>query len=1137
MKRTLLLLFTVLATFAFTAPSFAQYTNGGHDETTEDFTVAASWAATAAANPGVVASTVTGTHLLITEVGMRGLNSATLADSTEFVEIYNPTGSTISLSTFYLSDVNSYSTLPVAGTIDLAANNTDFAMRFPAGSSIAPGAAKVIAIDGGRYKRGTGVDADFMFFNAGGATTAQSMVDVATNKGATYPGFGSFTNGGEFVWLFFWNGSCDLVVDDDLVYWPTTPAAGANSPSRKLATTCQDGPDAGAATSCYFNDAGNPAGSFGRGLTVPANGAGTRQRAGSESETILSGGNGIAPLAATSTSVASDNNPSTQGSKVNFTATVTPASASGTVEFFDGATSLGTAPVIAGSATISVSTLSPGSHSITAVYGGDCSFASSTSPALKQTVIPASVPTTTTLTVDPAKTNCGDKVTLTATVTPAGATGTVTFFDFGNPIGTRPVDALGNAMLSIAGLPPGGHSFTATYSGDPTHTGSSSNKVTHEVNAFVSTTTLSQTISKTACGEKFFLTAHVDPVGATGDVEFFDNGNSLGLVPLDANSDASLSVSTLGAGVHSLTAHYHSDPCHQKSDSNKLLHEVNPVTTTLTLDAPAKLSCGDKLVLTATVNPPSSGVVTFYDNGAPIGSAPTDANGVATLSVPGGLSIGTHSLTATYSSSDPCVGGSTSNKVSHEVNPVATTTTLEVPAKLTCGEKLTLTATVSPNHPGTVTFFDGGAPIGSAPVDANGVAVLSIPGGLSIGLHSLTADYGPSDACAQPSSSNKVTHEVNPIVTTVTLDAPAKLDCGDKLVLTATVSPAYPGDVTFYDGGTPLGSAPVNAMGIATLSIPGGLSIGIHSLTATEVSSNACKQANPSNKVQHEVNAIATSTTLTTDPNPSAQDEKLTLTATVDPADASGTVNFLDGGNPIGSAPVSGGVATLSLTGLSIGVHSLTAVYKGDACHSSSTSNKVNQIIDEPVPVLLSLFLTAPVTGGVEIRWQLSASQGITSIGVERASSETGPWFAVNAERRADGEATVAVDRTAAAGRTYFYRLVVTETGGQISVFGPISGTAAAAIADFSIANVAPNPSKDRMGIDYTVPRAASVRLSVVDVLGREVAVLVGGVVEAGRYHATWNGQTERGQAPAGLYFIRYQTPGKSIMRKAVLSR
>jgi hypothetical protein len=71
--------------------------------------------------------------------------------------------------------------------------------------------------------------------------------------------------------------------------------------------------------------------------------------------------------------VASNLNPSTYGSQVTFTATVTGNSSSGTVTFYDfnGAVTLGTSNLNSGMATWTISTLAPGAHTITAIYNGD----------------------------------------------------------------------------------------------------------------------------------------------------------------------------------------------------------------------------------------------------------------------------------------------------------------------------------------------------------------------------------------------------------------------------------------------------------------------------------------------------------------------------------------------------------------------------------------------------------------------------------------------------------------------------------------------------------------------------------------------------------------------------------------------
>ncbi|KJY40556.1 hypothetical protein VR41_14890, partial [Streptomyces sp. NRRL B-1568] len=87
----------------------------------------------------------------------------------------------------------------------------------------------------------------------------------------------------------------------------------------------------------------------------------------------------------------------------------------GTVSFFDGAALLGSAPLVGGVATLSVSTLSVGSHPLTAVYGGDTNFVSSISPVDTQAVAQAA--TTTGLTSAPDPSVFGEAKVLTATVT------------------------------------------------------------------------------------------------------------------------------------------------------------------------------------------------------------------------------------------------------------------------------------------------------------------------------------------------------------------------------------------------------------------------------------------------------------------------------------------------------------------------------------------------------------------------------------------------------------------------------------------------------------------------------------------------------------------------------------------------
>jgi hypothetical protein len=91
-------------------------------------------------------------------------------------------------------------------------------------------------------------------------------------------------------------------------------------------------------------------------------------------------------IASTTTVVTSNNNPSTLGQAVTFTATVSPSTATGAVRFLDGGNLLGQGTLSGGTASFTTSSLTSGTHSITAAYGGDANDGPSTSPPLVQTV-------------------------------------------------------------------------------------------------------------------------------------------------------------------------------------------------------------------------------------------------------------------------------------------------------------------------------------------------------------------------------------------------------------------------------------------------------------------------------------------------------------------------------------------------------------------------------------------------------------------------------------------------------------------------------------------------------------------------------------------------------------------------------
>jgi len=91
--------------------------------------------------------------------------------------------------------------------------------------------------------------------------------------------------------------------------------------------------------------------------------------------------------------------------------------------------------------------------------------------------------------------------------------------------------------------------------------------------------------------------------------------------------------------------------------------------------------------------------------------------------------------------------------------------------------------------------------------------------------------------------------------------------------------------------------------------------------------------------------------------------------------------------------------------------------------------------------------------------------------------------------------------------------------------------------AVFALSRVSPNPGTGRTYVEFSVARESHVRLSVCDVQGRSVAVLADGIYRAGRHRATWEGMQGSARVPAGLYFVRYDTPIGRFARRISVAR
>ena len=448
-------------------------------------------------------------------------------------------------------------------------------------------------------------------------------------------------------------------------------------------------------------------------------------------------GSVMMPGDATAVALTVDTSPATYGDLASFTASVTDTTdasviPTGTMALFNGTTYLGS-QVLDGSSnsvTFTAISLPGGTNSLQAVYLGNDSLATSTSPPLSLTL--GQVATTTSLSISTlgGSTVYGQPVTLTATVSSTGdgtPSGTVEFWNGATDLGPGYLDSDGNASLTVSGLAVGDpDQVTAEYEGDANFASSTSSWVDQVVGQAATATSLAATSANLppVAGQEITFTATVTVVGPgggtpTGSVQFYDDSTPLGSASVDAGGNASLTV-CLGAGNYGdVTAVYQGDSNYAGSSSTAPAEAVVQDSTATSVTSSVDPAVpGQPIDFTATVAAasPGSGVPTgsveFCVDGNCVDTVELDASGVATLSVPGTTAGDYGEVTAAYLG-DTNFLGSMSPAFDQTVNQGETVTSLTSSADpAVLGHEVIFTASVAVADPasgtptGTVEFYN-----------------------------------------------------------------------------------------------------------------------------------------------------------------------------------------------------------------------------------------------------------------------------------------------------------------------------------------------------------------------------------------------------------------------------------------------
>lgn len=563
----------------------------------------------------------------------------------------------------------------------------------------------------------------------------------------------------------------------------------------------------------------------------------------------------------------------------------------------------------------------------------------------------------------------------------------------------------GQVTIIMPGTTVGTHLINVYYEGDARYKPIASNSSTGRsftVNkASAGVNVIANPSSPVIFGEAVTYTAVVSPVNTTvtptGIVTFYagtTSGMFLGSVNLASASpapDGSITVSIVSSaapvGTHTITALYGGDTQFNAQSGTLSPFVVTKGGTTTSLSSSVNPSRpGQAVTFTAsvTLDPGlsgnlSGGVVRFFNNttGALLFTGTLNSNGIVNFTT--SFPSGSYNIRADYQGTANLAASS--DLITQTVAHLSTTRVTASATTVMPGTGVTFTATVGrgtgvsstvPFPTGLVFFYDvtdNGETLlnpGGTPINGVGVATYNASGAtaLSAGIHTIRAEFvstNPSPNTYAPSMDSVTVAVVLGSSVSLTSDKGNPLS-GEDVTFTATITGdpngtgLATGSVEFFAGNTSLG----------VVNIPSGsdtVSLTTNALRAPgaivrAVYSGDNQYASSQFSIQQVVNQAGTSTTITSDLNPSGLGQRVTLTAEV-------TADFPGGGVPTGTVTFlrealnspgtfitigtvalnPSGVATLSLTNLPRGDNTIIARYNGSTAYSNNESAPVVQTV------------------------------------------------------------------------------------------------------------------------------------------------------------------------------------------------
>lgn len=536
-------------------------------------------------------------------------------------------------------------------------------------------------------------------------------------------------------------------------------------------------------------------------------------------------------------------------------------------------------------------------------------------------------------------------VTVPFSVTPAGATGTVTLSEGDQELGSAPVS---DGAVSAEGTPLGAgtHVLTLHYSGDAANLPADG---TVTVTVAKADTALAATADPgtIALGDTSRVEATLTAPDASGRTLSCEVAGTTTEVPTDGQGVASCEVGPFATtGTRTVTVSYAGSADDQASTTTV---DVTVVRRSASVSAADRsVTWGQPVQVPVEVSPSTAtGSVTLSYQDTPLGIAPVD-NGVATVTVPArSLAAGSYPLTATYSGDDTF--GSAEGSLTLTVTKLATSLAA-TPASGTVGQQVDVVATLTTATGSPVVGVSVGCSSEgqdhSEATDADGRAHCPLTFATA-GQHEVTFTYAGDGNVA--GSQTTTTVDVRRRDSQVS-GSDQTAAYGREVTVPFSVTPAgATGRVTLLDGSTELGSAPVSD---GTVTVPARtLEVGAHPLTLSYAGDDVTQPATGS--VTVTVDRAAPSVTAAASPSSiqaGTATSTVTTTVAADGFTPTGTVTCTSEAGSVTGTLDGSGVATCAVGPFSTaGSRTVTISYGGDG-HTTAAATQLTLTVTEAPP-------------------------------------------------------------------------------------------------------------------------------------------------------------------------------------------